>query len=160
MNKVITFLIVVVLIARGAMYIYDHNKSKIQNLVSPEPSSTEAVQMNLNEPDSSTGTNADRSATVTFILTGNNDIYYYTGAFKYIVERTDKDEVVKLIRKYKENTNPDELMFIIKSAEGSTYGNTLNLLDAMSVNEIPASHYDEGKTTDVEMKIINIYKGK
>jgi hypothetical protein len=160
MNKVITFLIVVVLIARGMMFIYDHNKSKIQNLVSPEKTPTEEVIVTPDEPDSSTVKNTDRSATVTFILTGNNEIYYYAGVFKYIVERTDADKVSKLVRKYKEITNPDELMFIIKSAEGSTYNNIINMLDAMAVNEIPASHYDEGKTTEAEMKIINIYKGK
>ena len=160
MNKVATFLIVVVLIARGVMYIYDHNKSKIQNLVSPETPPSEEVIMNQEEPNPSAGMDADTSATVTFILTGNNEIYYYTGAFKYTMQRTDNDKVAKLVQKYKEITNPDELMFIIKSAEGSTYNNTINILEAMSVNEIPASHYDEAKTTDAEMKIINIYKGK
>lgn len=159
MNKLITFLIVVVLVARGAIFIYDHNKSKIQELVSPQKPSEEVI-VNPDEPDSSTVMNTGTSATVTFILTGSNEIYYYTGAFKYIMQRTDNDNVAKLIGKYKESTNPGELMFIIKSAEGSTYNNTLNLLDAMSVNEIPASHYDEGKTTDAEMKIINVYKGK
>ena len=160
MNKIATFLIVVVLIARGAIFIYDHNKSKIQKMASPEKTSSEELITNPAEPDSSTVMDVDRSATVTFILTGNNEVYYYTGAFKNIVQKTANDKVAKLVRKYKEIINPDELMFIIKSAEGSTYNNTINILEAMAVNDIPASHYDEAKTTEAEMKIINTYKGK
>jgi hypothetical protein len=160
MNKIAAFLIVVVLIARGAMFIYDHNKSKIQQMVSPEKPASEEIITSPEEPDSSTVMNVDRSGTVTFILTGNNEIYYYTGAFKNTVQKTDEDKVAKLIEKYKEITNPDKLMFIIKSAQGSTYNNTISLLQAMAVNEIPASHYDEAKTTEAEMKVINIYKGK
>lgn len=159
MQKLATFLIVVVLIARGALFIYDKNKSKIDKLVNPEKPSSEQILVTPEEPVSSTGIRSDTTATVTFILTDGNEIYYYTGAFRYFFQKTDNDKVGRIIQKYKEETNPDELMFIIKSAEGSTYKNTIDMLDAMAANEIPASHYDEAKTTEKEMRILKIYKG-
>lgn len=161
MAKLSTFLIIVVLIARGVLFVYDKNKSKFEKFVTQEKAPTEEVTtMNLNEPVSSGTNGTAASPTVTFILTDNDEIYYYTGTFKYILQKIDNDKVSNLIKKYKEITNADDLMFVIKPTDKSSYKSTLDLLDAMSVNDISASHYDEAKATEDEMRIIKIYKGK
>jgi hypothetical protein len=147
-----------VLIARGVLFIYDNNKSKIDKLISPGKPATEEVSMNLNEPASSTGMRSDSVATITFILTGDNDIYYYTGTFRYSFQKTGYDKVGRIIRQFKEKTDPDELMFIIKSTPESTFKNAIDILDQMTIENVPPGHYKETELTEEEINSINILK--
>lgn len=102
MNKTATFLIVVVLAARGMIYISDYNKSKIQKLETSDNSYSEPKAMNMNEPRPGSEMNELKvvaDATVTFLLAGDNEIYYYKGRFNGVLQKTGYDKVGSLDRK-------------------------------------------------------------
>lgn len=159
MNKTIPFLIALVLAARLMLFISDRNKQ-----IAPATSAdkdTVAQQIDIIEPGPESGSNqlkTNTSGTVTFLLTDNHDIYYYKGTFNGVLRRTDYVHVRELIKRYKSQVDPDELMFIIKSGPGTTFKNAIDILDEMSINEIPPGHYAEVDITKEETERINILK--
>jgi predicted RNase H-related nuclease YkuK (DUF458 family) len=161
MNKFITFLIVVVLIARGAIYIYDNNKDKIDKLVEPVDRITNETSTNTNRsasPSDATNTKEVSFTTLTFLLTGGKEIYYYVGPFNGTLNAINSDYVGVFIKAYKNNINPDDLMFIIKSDKNTTFKNVIDMLDEMTKNEVPPGHYAEAEITQEEMDKINEIK--
>lgn len=161
MNKISTFLIVVVLIARGALYIYDQNKSKIDNLVSQSnPATTEEIVNRENPGVDANGTQGQPVSpfTLTFILSGNNEIYYYNGEFNGNLNILDYNTIGIFIKTYKDAVNPDDLMFIIKADKSSTFKNMVDVLDEMDKNEVPAGHFAEREITKKEIERIKLLK--
>ncbi|MEO7306350.1 MAG: hypothetical protein ABIR78_03375 [Ferruginibacter sp.] len=157
MNKTATFLIVVLLLARGVLYIYDHNKTKIDELVSPQHSVIRDSSMNTEPSDSSaviTDLNVVSPTAVTFLVTDNTDIYYYVGTFNGNLYTIDHNYVGVFIKAYKNGIDPDDLMFIIKSDKNATFKNKIDLLDEMSKNGVPAGHYKEVEMSKEEMEKI------
>jgi biopolymer transport protein ExbD len=161
MNKIVNFLIVVVLIARGAIYIYDNNKDKIDKFVAPVNTITTENSTNTNS--SATPTDAKDAkevsfSTLTFLVTGDKEIYYYVGPFSGTLNAVNRDYVGVFIKAYKNNINPDDLMFIIKSDKNATFKNVIDLMDEMTKNEVPQGHYKEGDITQEETDKINLIK--
>jgi hypothetical protein len=161
MNKTILFLMVVVIVARGAIYIYEKNKTEIDKLVSkPEQAGTkDSVNMN------SSGTVAEETTgkyvspfTLTFLLSGNNQVYYYTGEFNGNLNPIDYSTLGIFIKAYKDAVNPDDLMFIIKADKTASYRNMLDILDIMDKNEVPAGRYPEREITEEEINKIKLLK--
>ena len=97
-------------------------------------------------------------ASVTFLLSGNNRIYYYLGSFKGIITETDYVNVRSLIKELSKKINKRDLMFIIKSDPGSTFKNAIDILDEMTINNVPPGHYAEIDITEAEINSINILK--
>ncbi len=163
MQKLTSFLIIVVLIARGLIFIYDHNKSKIDKLIEPTDRITNETSTNTNRSASTTdATNTKEVSftTLTFLLTGGKEIYYYVGPFSGTLNAIDHDYAGVFIKAYKNSIDPKDLMFIIKSDKNTTLKNVIDMLDEMTKNEVPPGHYAEEEITEDEMKSINIYKGK
>lgn len=158
MSKIATFLIVVVLIARGALYIYDNNKDKIHKLVEPVDRSTNETSANTNRsasPSDATNTKEVSFTTLTFLLTDGKEIYYYVGPFNGSLNSIHRDYVGVFIKAYKNSINPNDLMFIIKSDKNTTFKNVIDMLDEMAKNEVPPGHYAEEEMTQEEMDKIN-----
>lgn len=97
------------------------------------------------------------SGAVTFLLTAKDIIYYYKGAFNGTLNKTDYNKVRHIIKKYNTVIDPKELMFIIKTDNTSTFKNTIDLLDEMTINKIPAGHYTETEITEEEINSIKRY---
>lgn len=161
MNKTIPFLIILVLAARGLLFLSDHNMLQGSSATEVKNTTEEPVGIDLNEPKMDTAIarlKTTAPGTVTFLLADNHEIYYYKGAFNGILKRTDYFQVRELIKRYKSQVDPDELMFIIKSEPGTTFKNTIDILDEMSINEIPPGHYAEVDITKEETQRLNILK--
>lgn len=161
MNKILTFLIVVVLLARGALYIYDQNKSKTDNQVlQSNPATTKEI---VNEEKPGVEANATEvqpvsAFTLTFLLSGNNEIYYYTGELNGNLGILDYNTIGIFIKTYKNAVNPDDLMFIIKADKSATFKNVVDVLDEMDKNEVPAGHFAEREISKKEIERIKLLK--
>lgn len=161
MNKTIPFLIVLVLAARAMLFLSDHNMLQGRSATEVKNTTEEPIGIDLNEPTTDTAIaqlKISASSTVTFLLADNHEIYYYKGAFNGILKRTDYFQVRELIKRYKSQIDPDKLMFIIKSEPGTTFKNAIDILDEMSINEVPPGHYAEIDITKEETERLNILK--
>ncbi len=112
--------------------------------------------MNLLEPNNEGFKPVKESATLTFILDAAKGIFYYEGKFKEqgsaTLQKTTFAAVRNLILEMKQKTDPDFLMFQVKSTDQSTIGNHIALLDEFTICDIPAGHFAEVELTDAEKK--------
>ncbi|MEO6539337.1 MAG: hypothetical protein ABIN74_00045 [Ferruginibacter sp.] len=161
MNKTATFLIIVLLVARGLLYIYDHNKNKIDEFVSPTRTVIRDTSINT-EPSDSFAVITDLAAAsptaITFLVTDKTDIYYYVGTFNGNLYTIDYNYVGVFIKAYKNAVISDDLMFIIKSDKSSTFNSVIGVLDEMSKNEVTSAHYKEAEISKEEMDKIKLLK--
>ena len=95
---------------------------------------------------------------LTFILSGNNEIYYYRGGFNGMIKKTDYVKVRELIRQHAAKTTEEDLMFLIKSTPEASFKNSIDILDEMTINKIPPGHYAEVEITKEEADKITIQK--
>ena len=123
----------------------------------------QATAMAMNEPKDSKDQEKEvkASGAMTILLGKGDQVYYYNGLL-------DKDklseqfksstfkEIRTLITEKKKATNPDDLMYIIKAADESTFGNSMNIIDEMTICGIKAGHYAEDKLADVETQLITL----
>jgi biopolymer transport protein ExbD len=132
--------------------------------------SEEAMQMNLPPDDlnltepkperDSEKIEVNYKGAVTFLLTANDNIYYYRGEFNDVISKTDFNKVGELINKYNTDINEKNLMFIIKADTSSTFKNAINMLDQMAINNVPAGHYAELTISNNEIESIKKFKEK
>jgi biopolymer transport protein ExbD len=164
MQKLSTFLIIVVLILRGLIYIYDNNKTKIDGMVQSAGSTSSETTSSTNNSSSTKEAAADVTISpiaLTFLLAENNEIYYYVGEFNGSLYKIDRDYVGVFIKAYKNASNPDDLMFVIKSDKNVPFKTVVDFLDEMEKNEVPAGHYKEMEMTKDEtdkLKLITTTK--
>lgn len=119
-------------------------------------SMSEPKIMNLMESNNESFKPVKESATLTFILGDQGSIFYYYGKFKEqggaTLHETSFAAVRNLILEMKRKTDPDYLMFQIKSTDQSTIGNHIALLDEFTICDIPAGHFAEVDLTKEELK--------
>jgi biopolymer transport protein ExbD len=89
------------------------------------------------------------------IMLGKLDVvYYYEGMdptqIKTATFKTIRDEIIRK----KQNTNPEDLVVIIKPTVDATYKNTVDILDEMTINEI--KRYAMVDISPVEYELIKI----
>lgn len=105
---------------------------------------SEAKVMDIVEPMDKGEKPTKESGAMTFILSEHHKIFYYAGKFeKSKIKETNFKELRSIIFNKKKTTDPDFLMFIIKSSEQSTFGDNINLLDEMAICDIKPGHYAE-----------------
>lgn len=97
------------------------------------------------------------SGAFTIMLGKDNVIYYYEGMdpstegnFRSASFKTIRNEIIRK----KQNTNPEDLVMIIKPTNDATYKNTVDILDEMTINEI--KRYAMVDISDVEKQLISI----
>jgi hypothetical protein len=88
-------------------------------------------------------------------MLGKQDVvYYYEGMdptqIKTATFKTIRDEIIRK----KQNTNPEDLVVIIKPTVDATYKNTVDILDEMTINEI--KRYAMVDISPVEYELIKI----
>lgn len=92
------------------------------------------------------------------IMLGKDDVVYYyegmdpstEGNFRSANFKTIRDEIIRK----RQNTNPEDLVVIIKPTQDATYKNTVDMLDEMTINEI--KRYALVDISDVEYQLIKI----
>ncbi len=92
------------------------------------------------------------------IMLGKDDVVYYyegmdpstEGNFRSANFKTIRDEIIRK----RQNTNPEDLVVIIKPTQDATYKNTVDILDEMTINEI--KRYALVDISDVEYQLVKI----
>ncbi len=126
-------------------------------------SKASAEAMTLTEPKpekDSEKMKVNSKGAVTLLLSANDIIYYYTGEFNGVISKTDYNKVGELINKYSTGIDEKNLMFIIKSEKAATFKNAIDILDQMTINNVPAGHYAEVEIADEEIESIKKFKEK
>ncbi|MEY2836023.1 MAG: hypothetical protein RLZZ557_1685 [Bacteroidota bacterium] len=89
------------------------------------------------------------------IMLGKEDVvYYYEGLDPTKIQtatfKTIRDEIIRK----KQNTNPEDLVVIIKPTADATYKNTVDILDEMTINEI--KRYAMVDISETEYQLVKI----
>ncbi len=104
---------------------------------------SEATAMNLNLPkdtDKPEDQNkAKESGALTLLLGGNDVIYYYEGILAPDASNfktTNQREIRDVVLKKKKSTVPEDFVVVIKPDSASTYKNTVDILDEMTIDDV------------------------
>jgi biopolymer transport protein ExbD len=76
------------------------------------------------------------SGALTLIPVGNDRLYYYEGYDPTRMQSASFQSLRQIIRNKKNNTNPIDLMIILKPSRTCSFKNTIAALDEMAINEI------------------------
>jgi len=79
------------------------------------------------------------SGALTILLGGNNTVFYYDGFLKpdgSNFKSTNYKEVRDVIITKKKSTDPKDFVVIVKPGPESTYKNTVDVLDEMTINDV------------------------
>ncbi len=125
---------------------------------------SQATAMKMNEPndkDIKIQKPVKESGSMTLLLGKDNHIYYFYGSLKTETvseqfKSTTFEEVRKLITDKKNSTKLDDLMYIIKASPESTFKNSIDILDEMSISDVPPGHYAEVKITPEELALMGM----
>ncbi|MEJ7626189.1 MAG: biopolymer transporter ExbD [Ferruginibacter sp.] len=116
--------------------------------------------MNFIEPIDGEATPVPQSGAMTIILGKDHKVFYYFkifdekgGAAQF--KKTDFKSIRALILQKKIQTSLKDLMYIIKADKNSTFGDSVDLLDELSICNIPKGHYSESDITKAESEIID-----
>lgn len=124
---------------------------------------SQATAMNMNEPkdDPNSQMKVKNSGAMTLLLGKNNQVYYYFGALEAETasaqfKSSNFKDIRKVILDKKRSTPIGDLMYIIKSDKEATFKNAIDVLDEMSINDVPPGHYAEVDMSDTESKLIKM----
>ncbi len=122
---------------------------------------SQSTAMNMNEPkdDPNQQMKVKNSGAMTILLGKGNQVYYYFGqlmpeTISQDFKSTNFKGIRELILEKKKSTPIDDLMYIIKSDEKSTFKNAIDILDEMTICSVPPGHYAEVEMVDVEKMLI------
>ena len=125
---------------------------------------SEATAMKLNLPkdvDKPEEQNkAKESGALTLMLGGKDVIYYYEGQLATDgsnFKTTTQKEIRNVILAKKRSTRPDDFVVVIKPDSASTYKNTVDILDEMTINDV--KRYALVDIAAVEMQLIKATSG-
>jgi biopolymer transport protein ExbD len=121
----------------------------------------QSTAMNMNEPkdDPDKQLKVKNSGAMTILLGKGNQVYYYFGqlmpeTISQEFKSTTFKGIRQLILEKKKSTPIDDLMYIIKSDDESTFKNAIDILDEMAISAVPPGHYAEVPMVDVEKMLI------
>lgn len=122
----------------------------------------QSTAMPMNEPkdDPNMQMKVKNSGAMTILLGKGNQVYYYYGQLMpETISQDFKSTTFKGIRQLildkKKSTPIDDLMYIIKSDDQSTFKNAIDILDEMAISDVPPGHYAEVAMLPVEKMLIN-----
>ena len=90
------------------------------------------------------------------ILLGGNKIYYYNGDSVKHGKLIDFAGFRPILLEKKKNTDPKDLVVVIKPANNSTYKNAVDALDEMAINDI--KRYAMADVTEMEQLVVDALK--
>ncbi len=122
---------------------------------------SQSTAMNMNEPkdDPNQQLKVKTSGAMTILLGKGNQVYYYYGqlmpeTISEDFKSTSFKGIRELILEKKKATPIDDLMYIIKSDDKSTFKNAIDILDEMTISAVPPGHYAEVPMVEVEKMLI------
>jgi biopolymer transport protein ExbD len=96
------------------------------------------------------------SGALSILLSRDNTIYYYEGTLDPTganFKSTNFKEIRDIIINKKKSTNPEDFVVVIKPGPESTYKNTVDILDEMTINEV--KRYAMVDLFPIELQMIN-----
>lgn len=115
---------------------------------------TKPSVMPLHLPADSAPTPTGESSVITLLLGQHNSIYYYEGADPAAGKSADQRSIRTILLDKKRRTNPAWFEVIIKPTKTATYGNTVNILDEMKIDNI--HHYVLTDPTPYEYQLTQL----
>ncbi len=118
-----------------------------------------AMAMNEPKDDPNNQLKVKNSGAMTLLLGKADQVYYYYG------ELTDPNsqfkssnfrEIRPLIAAMRNKTPIGDLMYIIKADKEATFKNAINILDEMTISNVPPGHYAEVDMSDTEAQLIKM----
>jgi len=118
-----------------------------------------AMAMNEPKDDPNNQLKVKNSGAMTLLLGKANQVYYYYG------ELTDPNSQFKssnftdirpLIAAMRNKTPIGDLMYIIKADKEATFKNAIDILDEMTISNVPPGHYAEVDMSDTEAQLIKM----
>jgi biopolymer transport protein ExbD len=100
---------------------------------------SQPTAMRLTLPADGKLTNEPVSAVITLLLGKNNSIYYYEGMDPNTGKTVDQRAIRPILLDKKRRSDSSWFEVIIKPSKNATYGNTVNILDEMKIDDI--HHY-------------------
>ena len=103
---------------------------------------------------------AKESGALTLLLGKNDVVYYYEGILAPDASNfktSSFKEIRDIIIKKKKSTDPKDLVLVIKPDEESTYKNSVDMLDEMTINDIKV--YAMVDISPVEFELIKKTQG-
>ena len=101
------------------------------------------------------------SGALTIMLSKNDGVYYYEGELapdaSNFKSSNFKDIREEIINK-KKATNPEDFVVVIKPGPESTYKNTVDMLDEMTINDV--KRYAMVDIADVELQLMHKTEGQ
>jgi biopolymer transport protein ExbD len=123
---------------------------------------SQSTAMNMNEPkdDPNQQMKVKNSGAMTILLGKGDQVYYYYGqlmpeTISQDFKSTNFKGIRSLILEKKKATPIDDLMYIIKSDDKSTFKNAIDILDEMTISAVPPGHYAEVEMVPVEKMLIS-----
>jgi biopolymer transport protein ExbD len=123
---------------------------------------SQSTAMKMNEPkdDPNQQMKVKNSGAMTILLGKGNQVYYYYGqlmpeTISQDFKSTNFKGIRSLILEKKKATPIDDLMYIIKSDDNSTFKNAIDILDEMAISDVPPGHYAEVAMVPVEKMLIS-----
>ncbi|MEO6730871.1 MAG: biopolymer transporter ExbD [Ferruginibacter sp.] len=122
---------------------------------------SQPMAMNMIEPKDGIPIPVKQSGAMTILLSKNHQVYYYYGMLSDKlgpgqIRKTDFSDARKLIANKKKLTDIADLMYIIKADEDATFGDNIDLLDEMTICNIPGGHYTEVDITKAETDLVKL----
>lgn len=100
------------------------------------------------------------SGALTIMLSKNNAVYYYEGTLDPTgknFQSTNFKQIRDIIINKKRSTNPEDFVVVIKPGPESTYKNTVDILDEMTINEV--KRYAMVDLFPIELQLITATEG-
>ncbi len=121
-----------------------------------------SMKLNLPQDEIVNLNTTSAGKTLNIILLGGNRIAYYMGANPSPIRYTDygSEGIRKVIIDVRKNIakkygDPKELVVLIKPSQGSNYGNIVQLMDEMLINEV--KRYVLMEPAETEINSIRLY---
>ncbi len=99
-------------------------------------SSPTAIQLVIPKSEATETNNIKLSGSLTMILLSGDKIYYYNGDSVKHGKMIDYAECRTVLLDKKKNTDPKDLVVVIKPSVNSSYKNAVDALDEMAINDI------------------------
>lgn len=100
------------------------------------------------------------SGALTVLLGGNNTVFFYEGILSpdgANFKSSNYKEIRNEIMSKKKSTDPKDFMVVIKPSPESTYKNTVDLLDEMTINDV--KRYAMVDISDPELQLVKASEG-
>jgi biopolymer transport protein ExbD len=116
----------------------------------------ESKVMNFNQPAAGPPRDVPVTGALTVLSGDKNNMFYYVGFFhKDNVVPVTLKQLRQVLTEKRKTTSLEKLMVIIKTSEMATFGNVVNIVDEMSIANIPVGNYIEAELSDDERLLID-----